>query len=172
LVVTHLSASQSIYLQRCGGCHGIQGISNPTVVPTLRGQVGQFLCTQEGREYLLRLPSIATSPLSDQQVADLMNFVVFSLGGAQADAVRAPLFGSGEVHELRRKPLNEVALVKYRSSVVEALIQRCGASPALRGYARNEVKRAGMQATFDHQPGVASQPQRPYSGPSPDSRFR
>ena len=132
--VTHLSASQSTYLQRCGGCHGIQGISNPTVVPTLRGQVGQFLCAQEGREYLLRLPSIATSPLSDQQVADLMNFVVFSLGGAQPDTVRAPLFGSREVHESRRKPLNEVALVKYRSAVVEALIRRCGASPALRDY--------------------------------------
>jgi cytochrome c553 len=132
--VTHLSASQSTYLQRCGGCHGIQGVSNPTVVPTLRGQVGQFLCTQAGRGYLLRLPSIATSPLSDQQAADLMNFVVFSLGGAQPDAVRAPRFGSREVHELRRKPLNEVALVKYRSAVVEALIQRCGASPALRSY--------------------------------------
>ena len=133
-MVTHLSASQSTYLQRCGGCHGIQGVSNPTVVPTLRGQVGQFLCTQEGREYLLRLPSIATSPLSDEQVADLMNFVVFSLGGAQPDAVRAPVFGSREVHELRRKPLNEIALVKYRSALVEALIRRCGASPALRGY--------------------------------------
>jgi mono/diheme cytochrome c family protein len=132
--VTPLSASQSTYLQRCGGCHGIQGISNPTVVPTLRGQVGQFLCTQEGREYLLRLPSIATSPLSDRQVADLMNFVVFSLGDAQPDAVRAPLFQSGEVHESRRKPLNEVALVKYRAAVVEALIQRCGASPELRSY--------------------------------------
>jgi hypothetical protein len=72
--------------------------------------------------------------LSDQQVADLMNFVVFSLGGAQPDAIRAPLFGSREVHESRRKPLNEVALVKYRSAVVEALIRRCGASAALRSY--------------------------------------
>jgi len=132
--VTHLSASQSTYLERCGGCHGIQGISNPIVVPTLRGQVGQFLCTQVGREYLVRLPSIATSPLSDQEVADLMNFVVFSLGRAQPDGARAPLFGSREVHELRRRPLNEVALVKYRSVLVEELIHRCGASTALRDY--------------------------------------
>ena len=132
--VTRLTEPQSTYLQRCGGCHGIQGVSNPVVVPTLRGLVGQFLCTQQGREYLVRLPSVATSPLSDGQLADLMNFVVFSLGGAQPDPVATRPFSIREVHELRRKPLNEIGLVQYRSMVIESLIRRCGASASLRGY--------------------------------------
>ncbi len=132
--VTQLDAAQSTYLQRCGGCHGIQGTSNPAVVPTLRGQVSQFLCTRQGREYLVRLPSIATSPLSDRQLADLMNFVVFSLGGTSSDELRAPPFSAAEIGRLRRRPLNEVALVKFRADVVEDLIRKCGASPALRAY--------------------------------------
>ena len=59
----HLTRPQSDYLERCGGCHGIEGVSAEQLVPTLRGRAGYFLCTKSGREYLVRLPSVATSPL-------------------------------------------------------------------------------------------------------------
>jgi hypothetical protein len=48
----------------------------------LRDRIGYFMCTREGREYLIRLPNVAYAPIPDnQQLADMMNFVVFGLGG-------------------------------------------------------------------------------------------
>jgi hypothetical protein len=132
--VSSLSAVQSTYLERCGGCHGIQGHSAPRVVPTLRGQVGYFLCTPESRGYLIRLPSVATAPLSDRELADLMNFVVFDLGGAGGRESRYARYAEAEVGALRVRPLQDVALARYRAGLVERLISRCGAPETLRQY--------------------------------------
>jgi hypothetical protein len=130
-----LGEIESIYLERCGGCHGIQGYSAPREVPSLRGRVGYFLCLPQGRAYLVRLPSLASSPLSDDTLARLMNFVVFDLGGRPADPSVHALFTAEEVRELRRQPLNNVSLARYRSALVSELIERCGAPQDLREYA-------------------------------------
>jgi len=130
---TPLNAVQSTYLERCGGCHGIQGLSAPGEVPTLRGQVGYFLCTPEARAYLVRLPSLATSPLSDQELADLVNFVVFDLGGAEGGG-SYPKFTEAEVRALRTRPLKDVALARYRAGLVEEIISACAAPASLRQY--------------------------------------
>lgn len=134
LEVTSLSAVQSTYLERCGGCHGIQGHSAPREVPTLRGQVGYFLCRPEARAYLIRLPSVATAPLSDQELADLMNFVVFDLGGASGLGSAYEKYTDAEVRALRVRPLKDVALANYRARLVEKLITECGAPESLRQY--------------------------------------
>jgi hypothetical protein len=125
---------QVTYLERCGGCHGIQGRSAPTEVPRLQGQVGSFLCLAEGRAYLVRLPSVARSPLPNDELAALMNFVVFDLGGVPADRTRFPPYTAAEVGELRKQPLNEVGLAGFRAAIVTRLIQRCGAPVTLRNY--------------------------------------
>jgi cytochrome c553 len=132
--VTSLSDVQSTYLERCGGCHGILGSSAPSEVPSLRGQVGYFLCTPEARAYLIRLPSVATAPLSDRELADLMNFVVFELGGAASAPRQYERFTDTEVRALRSRPLKAVALTSYRAGLVEQLIGRCGAPDSLRQY--------------------------------------
>jgi mono/diheme cytochrome c family protein len=129
--VTQLSEVQSLYLQHCGGCHGIQGDSAPREIPSLRGQVGSFLCTAEGRAYLIRLPNIALAPVSDQKLADVMNFVVFELGGP---AVQSPRYTAAEVAQLRARPLTDTGLADYRARIVKDLIRRCGAPVSLRTY--------------------------------------
>jgi hypothetical protein len=131
---TSLNVVQSTYLERCGGCHGIQGISAPGEVPSLRGQVGYFLCKPEARAYLVRLPSLATSPLSNQELADLINFVVFDLGGARAVGGSYQMFTEAEVRTLRTRPLKDVALARYRADLVEELIRDCAAPVTLRQY--------------------------------------
>jgi cytochrome c553 len=141
----HLSRAQIDYLERCGGCHGIEGVSAQELVPTLRHRAGYFLCTRLAREYLVRLPSVATSPLSDEAVANLMNFVVFDIGDAPNLAPNAQTFSAAEVHLLRRNPLNEVALSAYRSGVIEDLIRRCGAPPALRDYRPSAAPATGAR---------------------------
>src|SRR5437763_1681667 len=71
-----IGAAPGMYLLYCGGCHGINGHSSDAAVPSLKGQVDAFLCLPAGREYIVRLPNVAFAPLSDAQLAELMNFVV------------------------------------------------------------------------------------------------
>jgi len=132
--VTQLTEVAATYLERCGGCHGIQGRSAPGEVPSLRGQVGYFLCDPEGREYVVRLPSVALSPLDDRELAELVNFVVFDLGGARDDG-QAKRYTAMEVRQLRQRPLNDVSLAGFRAALVDRLIARCGAPETLREYA-------------------------------------
>ena len=129
-----LSEVQVTYLERCGGCHGIQGHSAPRDVPRLKGQVGFFLCTPEARAYLVRLPSVASSPLTDDELAALMNFVVFDLGGEPANRAVSRPYTAQEVGTLRKQPLNEVSLATYREGVVTRLVEQCGAPSSLREY--------------------------------------
>lgn len=138
--ITELTEAQSTYLERCGGCHGIQGRSAPGEVPTLRGQVSYFLCLPETRAYLVRLPSVASSPIPDDELAELMNFVVFDLGGRPEARATFSSFTANEVRELRKHPLNEVSLAGYRAELVERLIDRCGAPSSLREYASARAK--------------------------------
>jgi cytochrome c553 len=138
--VSSLTSAQTNYLERCGGCHGIQGHSAPNEVPTLQGQVGYFLCTPEARAYLIRLPSVATSPLSDAELAELMNFVVFELGGGVESPARYPRFSDAEVGTLRTRPLKDIALASYRAELVEQLISRCGAPASLRQYSSVQAR--------------------------------
>jgi cytochrome c553 len=118
------------YLLNCGGCHGILGRSSDRAVPTLRGQVDAFLCLPEGREYLVRLPNVAFAPLTDEQLASLMNFVV-SFGVTRADW---PAYSAAEVGELRRRPLLGEPLGAYRRGLVKKLIASCGAPRSLLSY--------------------------------------
>jgi hypothetical protein len=75
-----LTTPQSDYVEHCSGCHGMQGNSAPAEIPVLRERVGYFMCTPEGRDYLIRLPNVAYSAITDnQQLADMMNFVVFEV---------------------------------------------------------------------------------------------
>jgi hypothetical protein len=77
---------------------------------------------------------VALAPVSDQALADLMNFVVFDMGGGQAAVPGASPFTAAEVNVLRRHPLRDVSLLVYRARLVEDVIQRCGAPVKLRAY--------------------------------------
>ena len=77
-----LTTPQSDYVEHCSGCHGMQGNSAPADIPVLRDRVGYFMCTPEGRDYLIRLPNVAYSAITDnQELAEMMNFVVSAWAG-------------------------------------------------------------------------------------------
>jgi mono/diheme cytochrome c family protein len=125
--------SSSNYVLGCGGCHGIDGASNPKLVPELRGQVGYFLATQRGREYLVRLPNVAFYAVSDAELADVLNYMVFTIGRGGVP-VNAKPYTAAEVGNLRKSPLTEVRLIEYRNTLVEDLIANHGAPASLRIY--------------------------------------
>lgn len=131
------SKPQSNYLLGCGGCHGVNGVSNSRLVPELRDQVGYFLNTPEGREYLVRLPNVALAALTNRELAEVLNFMVFTIGGASVPA-NARSYTSAEVARLRKRPLNEVSLLGYRSQLIETLIAQHRASPRLRVYGSDQ----------------------------------
>lgn len=124
---------QRDYILACGGCHGLNGISNSTLVPSLKGLVGYYLYLPEGRAYLPRLPNVAFSTLNDEQLAAVLNYMVFDLGAGSAPAgTRA--YRAAEVGKWRKQPLTEVTLSEYRRQMVDTLIARYHAPEALRGY--------------------------------------
>jgi mono/diheme cytochrome c family protein len=125
----HLTARSS-YLERCGGCHGVDGRAFAATVPDLRGRAGWFLCDAAGRDYVARLPNIVFSHLADAELADMLNYVVFDLGGASAPKGARP-YSAAEVSRTRREPLSIPDLESYRAKVVQGLIARCGAPAGL-----------------------------------------
>ncbi len=127
-----LTGPQSDYVEHCSGCHGMQGNSAPAEIPVLRDRVGYFMCTAEGRGYLIRLPNVAYSAIDDnQELADMLNFVVLGLGGKSAPAGARP-FTAAEVARLRTHALATESLIGARADVVEKLRGKCGAPDSMR----------------------------------------
>lgn len=129
-----MSAAQSDYIENCGGCHGFNGDSEPADVPVLKDRAGYFMCTKEGREYLIRLPNVAHSRIADpQELADLMNFVVFALGADSAPKGAKP-FTAAEVARLRKDAMTTISLIQERARVVSNLPASCHAPATLDKY--------------------------------------
>ncbi len=126
-------ATRGNYLLACGGCHGDEGVSNSKLVPTLKGLIGFYLNTRAGRDYLPRLPNVAFSTLSDQELAAVLNYLVFDMGEGSAPTGAKP-YEAAEVGRLRKQPLTEISLHRYRGQMVETLINQYHASAGLRMY--------------------------------------
>jgi hypothetical protein len=113
--------AQVDWMLQCQGCHGADGSGAPGIVPDLRGQVGRFLQVPGGREYLVRVPGSARSPLGDAPLAEVLNWMLRRFGPAEVLAGFVP-YSAEEVARLRRAPLLEV------QSVRRELLRRLGES--------------------------------------------
>ena len=131
-ILPELTGPQSDYVEHCSGCHGMQGNSAPAEIPVLRDRVGYFMCTKEGREYLIRLPNVAYSAITDnQELADMMNFVVFGLGGNSAPKDARP-FAAAEVAKLRTRALATQSLIAARAEVVNGMVGHCAVPQSMK----------------------------------------
>jgi len=123
-----LTHAQSAYLESCGGCHGLQGVSARDIVPDLRDRVGYWMCTTEGREYIVKLPNVAFADRSDQELADLLNFVVFGLGGPSVQKGAKP-YTADEVRALRTGTSPMITDIKARRRAVMANMRKACTLP-------------------------------------------
>ena len=64
------------YLLHCSGCHLPNGIGDPPNAPTLRDTIGKIVATPEGRDYIIRVPGSSQTPMNDQQLADVLNWML------------------------------------------------------------------------------------------------
>ncbi len=126
-------AVRSAYLLGCGGCHGIDGRSYAPKVPDLAGQAGYFLCTQDGRSYISRLPNVDYAHLSNALLAEVMNYVTFTLGAGTAPASAIP-FTAAEMAAARAHTLTIPAMAELRANIVGSVLRVCPNASGLRGY--------------------------------------
>jgi len=84
------------YALHCQGCHLVDGKATPGLVPPLDGALGRFMRVGEGRDYLLRLPSVVAVQLDDADTAALLTWVVRRFGAGEVPVDFAP-FTAAEV---------------------------------------------------------------------------
>ena len=99
------------YALNCQGCHLDDGAGTPDSVPPLAGSVGRFLRVPGGREFLVQVPGVATSPLDDAALAAVLNWMLERFGPPHLPATYAP-YTAAEVGALRQKPLTNVDRVR------------------------------------------------------------
>ena len=92
------------YLLHCGGCHLADGRGAPPDVPTLISTLGPIVASQEGRDYIVRVPGASQTPLTDEQLAQVMNWVLTNLNANTLAANFRPLTGN-EVGKARQRVL-------------------------------------------------------------------
>ena len=106
--------AQFNYQMFCQGCHTPDGTGAVTV-PRMKDQVGHFLETDRGREYLVRVPGSATSALNNDELAEVLNWILREFAGESlAPDYRA--YTAEEVGRMRQVPLNEVEA--YRAQLL------------------------------------------------------
>ncbi len=96
------------YLLFCGGCHGDGGHGVPHKVPALNGAIGRFLTVDGGREFLLRVPGVANSQLSDAALTAVMNLCIDKFADSGRGTNFRP-YSVAEVTAARRQPLLAVS---------------------------------------------------------------
>jgi mono/diheme cytochrome c family protein len=103
--------AQSNYMLNCQGCHLADGSGLPGSVPSMRDFVGSFLAVPGGRDFLVQVPGSSNSPLSDADLAELLNWILTTMSTAQLDS-DFQYYTAGEVGEMRRHVLVNVEEVR------------------------------------------------------------
>lgn len=102
--VSHPARARVDYMLKCQGCHQPNGGGNAAHTPPLMGQVARFLSVPGGREFLARVPGVATTDLDDQHLAELLNWTLFRFDPGNVPATFKP-YTAAEIGSLRKNPL-------------------------------------------------------------------
>ncbi|MXW46557.1 MAG: hypothetical protein F4109_12700 [Gammaproteobacteria bacterium] len=99
-----LSGAELNWTMSCRGCHGTNAEGTEGGAPNMAGQVSRFLKVEGGRQYLVRVPGVAFASLSDAEVAELMNWMLWKFDKENIPDSFSP-YDEKEVGRLREKPL-------------------------------------------------------------------
>jgi hypothetical protein len=103
------------YLLYCRGCHLANGRGVPPVVPTLVDQLGRLLAVPGGREYLVRVPGVSQTPMDNQRLASVLNWVMTEFNADTLPGDFKP-YSDTEVGKARVKVL--VDPLRYRATLL------------------------------------------------------
>jgi hypothetical protein len=124
LAVTNQQRAWQNWTLNCQGCHRPDATGSAGTTPSLAGTVARFLAVPGGREYLGRVPGVATSPLSNAELSEVMNWMLWRFDKEHLPADFQP-FTAAEIGELRGRPLRLEA-----SQMRSDLLQKADASAA------------------------------------------
>jgi len=111
------------YMIECQGCHLADGSGSKGAVPALKDSVARFLEVPGGRAFLVQVPGSAFSPLSDAELAGVLNWILDEYGPREI-AERAAPYSGEEVGRLRASPLTDVEVVRGE------LVAKMGSDPS------------------------------------------
>lgn len=114
-------STTALYLLKCSGCHRADGAGAPEAgVPPFPGFIGALAKDPAGRRYLLHVPGVAASGLSDPDLTRVLNYLLETWDAGS----RAQPFTPSEVARLRAASVEDI--VSYRRTLV-ARLRKAGA---------------------------------------------
>jgi mono/diheme cytochrome c family protein len=117
-VVASADPAAQLYMLNCWGCHRPNGEGIPGTAPPLRGAV-DFLRVPGGREYLISVPGVALSPLSNEQAAEVMNWILKSFSKKRVPVDFKP-YTADEIAKARTTHLLDIK--KARAELVTEMV--------------------------------------------------
>jgi mono/diheme cytochrome c family protein len=133
IAVTAQSAAAAsaveLYTLNCWGCHQPHAEGIPGTVPRLAHSMGYFLALPEGRAYLVQVPGVANSPLNDEQIVEVLNWLLVTFSKDELPKDFKP-YTLEEVRKLRPHPLLNVQ--ESRAALAKRLAAKgCTVAPGL-----------------------------------------
>jgi len=101
------------YIIHCQGCHLENGVGRPPDIPTLTGQIGYLLQIPGGREYLIQVPGASNAPLSDGDLAGVLNYIVQTYAGDSMPERFVP-YTEAEVTRYRADAPIDIDAIRHR----------------------------------------------------------
>lgn len=108
--------AHSDYKLKCQGCHRPDGSGDLVSNPPMNGHVARFLSVPGGREFLGRVPGVATVDLDDGRLANLLNWTLYRFDRENLPDDFKP-YSATEISALRKRPLRA-----ERAAVREGLV--------------------------------------------------
>ena len=115
--IPHFSKPAAAYAANCAGCHGTTGRS-ASDMPTLVDRIGYFVRVPDGRAYLAQVPGIAMSLLHDDELAQMLNWLLKTYSAGQLPADFQEYTGA-EIAQLRKTRIDPWV---RRPQVIQALL--------------------------------------------------
>lgn len=117
--VAHAGKTRQDWILQCQGCHRADASGTAETTPAMKGMLAQFLWVDGGREYLIRVPGMATAPISDAALASLANWTLWTFDAEHMPADFKP-YTALEVGALRKQVLR-VGTEKKRAELVSLI---------------------------------------------------
>lgn len=103
-----LTKAKTDYILQCQGCHKANGTGMPPQTPNFNTHGELFMRAPEGRKYWVSVPGAANSPLTDSELAEVLNYIANDIVGVKGHQS----FTAKEVQRYRGTQMTDVYEVR------------------------------------------------------------